>query len=192
MFAIAPCNEPHANVETGLMATTAAGVPTLHWDRLQVLAQLIQAHYAKDIVCTKLEALLSSPSWQERGKAEAKAVAETQRCRDNRTGRLHVRHASYTLTCMLNSWPLPRDSATYGSGPRVADAAVIGGGAPPAMPPPGPPPVVPPSAATPAGHAGTPPSDGKSDSSKVMGASGLALPPPPCVVESKAAVRSGD
>lgn len=105
------------------------------------------------------------------------------------------RHASYTLTCMLNSWPLPRDSATYGSGPRVADAAVIGGGAPPAMPPPGPPPVVPPSAATPAGHAGPPPSDGKSDSSKVMGASGLALPPPPCVVfpqpRSEAAIRRG-
>jgi len=73
------------------MATTAAGVPSLHWDRLQMAAQLIQAHYAKNIVCTKFEAVLSSPPGQEGGKAEAKAVAETQRCHDNRTGGLHVK-----------------------------------------------------------------------------------------------------
>jgi hypothetical protein len=81
------------------------------------------------------------------------------------------------LTCMLNSWPLPSDSATYGSGPSVADAAVIGEG-PAALPPPGL--AVPPSAVTPAGRAGPPPSDGKSDSSNVIGASDFEPPAPAC------------
>ena len=74
---------------------------------------------------------------------------------------------------MLNSCPLPRDSATYGSGPSVADAAVIGAGAEPPLEL-----AVPPSTMTPAGCAGPPPSDGKSDSSKVIGASSFAPPPP--------------
>lgn len=85
--------------------------------------------------------------------------------------------AVLNLACMLNSWPLPRDSATYGSGPSVAEAAVMGEG-PALLPPPGL--AVPPSGMTPAGRAGPPPSDGKSDSSNVISASDFEPPAPAC------------